>query len=543
MADTGPAADHGVNGSGSQTRLGGLMNGHTKTQPDTSIPSPAAPGHPTRTAAAAPGPAAAAPGPASGAAPGSLAGLSALPGVLPVPWGEITTLRQHVADDIDQVKREQRRAGSELSLKDQEEVARAQIRRRVAAWAAEWAKEHPPLEAEDLERVRSEIFNLLFLAGALQKILDQPGVEDVLIDGPSMYVDYYGRPRQRLRSPFSGRDQAVEWVNQMASESGHGERQLSYATGNVDFRLPDGSRVAATLLTSEHVVAIRRHVLKASGLSDLMAWGSVDRLLAEFLSAAVKAGLNIIVAGHMAAGKTTLLRALGREVPAHERIATLESDRELYLDTDDTPAHVLAFESREGNGEIDAAGRLSGQITLAELVRVSLRYKADRVLVGEVRGNEAVAMLQAMLNGTGGMCTLHAKDPEAVIDRLMVPLVLAGLSDSAAYRLIAGAVDLIVYVDRIDESHLVHPDRQEYGRNHRFVTHVWETAGAGEGGGVALSRLFSPRDGEVRAVPTTTPMSERRLLQLERAGFQRAWMTRHYPNGVWQPLELIGAAG
>ncbi|MGW2863365.1 CpaF family protein [Streptomyces sp. NPDC001205] len=531
MAESGRSNMNGsgsVNGTGARTRLGGLLNGHTA--------APAAPAAPVLQAPAVPGASALTSGPSA------LGSLAALPGILPVPWAEITRLRQKVADDIGQVKREQRQAGNELSLQDQEEVARARILRRVAEWAPEWAKEHVPLGAEDLERIRSEIFNLLFLAGALQKVLDQPGVEDVLIDGPWMYVDYYGQPRQRLRSPFSSRDQAVEWVNQMAAESGHGERQLSYATGSVDFRLPDDSRVAATLLTSEHVIAIRRHVLKSSTLEDLIRWGTVDWPLAAFLSKAVKAGLSMIIAGDMAAGKTTMLRALGREIPQHERIATLESDRELFLDTDETPAHVLAFEAREGNGEIDGAGRLSGQVTLAELVRIALRYKATRVLVGEVRGNEAIAMLQAMLRGgAGSMCTLHAKDPEAVIDSLMIPLVEGGMSDRAAYRLIAGAVDLIVYVDRIDESFLVDPLTQHYGRNHRFVTHVWETAGLAEGGGVALSQLFAPRDEEVRAVRTRTPMDERRLAKMIRSGYQRQWL-HDYPDGQWQPLQLIGTA-
>jgi len=518
-----------VNGTGSPhgaTLLSGLLAKHTHPAPP--------PGPPT-----APGPEFRAPaGPAGSGGtggPADLAAAASMPGALPVGWDAITALRQQVADDIDTLRKERRAAGAELGAQDLEEAVRGRVRARVAQWAQQWSLDHPPLTADQLERVRTEVFNLIFLAGALQRVLDRPGVEDVLIDGAWMYIDSHSRPRERVRSPFSTTAQAVEWVNQMASASGHGERQLSYATARVDFDLPDGSRVAATLLTGDVVIAIRRHVLERAGLADLVQWGAVDPVLAAFLSAAVKAGLSIIIAGDMASGKTTLMRALGREVPARERLATLESEPELRLNFDDpgTHAHVLAFRTREGNGEREATGR----VTLADLVPVSLRYKATRVMVGEVRGEEAVAMLEAMIaGGSGSMCTLHAKDPESVVDRLMVPLVRAGLSDQAAYRLIAAAIDLIVYVDRIDET-------DQGGQEQRFVSHVWETAGRGEGGGVALSAVFAPREdaGEERAVPTRTPMTERRMRKLERKGFHRRWMT-DYPHGQWQPMRRAGGA-
>ncbi|WP_406834854.1 CpaF family protein [Streptomyces sp. AHU1] len=508
------------------TRLGGLLAGHTQAAPP--LPSPGT----TGLHRPGPGPA----GDAGGAAgPADVGVAASMPGVLPVGWEEITGLRQLVADDIDVLRKERRAAGSPLREQALEEAVRGRVRARVAEWAQQWSLEHPPLTAGELERVRTEVFNLLFLAGALQRVLDRPGVEDVLIDGVWMYIDSHDRPRQRVPSPFATTGQAVEWVNQMAAASGHGERQLSYASARVEFDLPDGARVAATLLTEDVVIAIRRHVLEKAGLAELVQWGAVDPLLAAFLSAAVKAGQSMIIAGDMASGKTTLMRALGREVPARERLATLESEPELRLNFDDPGlhAHVLAFRTREGNGERDAAGR----VNLHDLVPVSLRYKATRVMVGEVRGEEAVAMLEAMIaGGSGSMCTLHAKDPQSVVDRLMVPLARAGLSDQAAYRLIAAAVDLIVYVDRIDETDLG-------GREHRFVSHVWEMAGRGEGGGVALSPVFAPGEeaGEERAVPTRTPMSERRMRKLERKGFYRRWLSE-YPHGQWQPMRRAGGA-
>jgi pilus assembly protein CpaF len=529
-----------VNG---QTMLGGLLTQHAanrSAQPP-AVQPPAA-DFPASAGPVPPGvlaPAAA----VDAAGPASTASVAELPGAVPAPWEEIIKLRQLVADDVDTVKKERRRGGQELEERHLAEVTRSCVRNRVAEWATRWVLSHPPLSDAELDRVRTEVFNLIHLAGEMQQVLDRPEVEDVLIDGEWMCIDSHGRPQEWVRSPFSSRRQAIEWVNQMASGSGHGERLLSYTTGAVDFELPDGSRVAATVLTQRVTIAIRRHTLERATLAELHQRGMVDSVLASFLSCAVKAGLSILIAGNMATGKTTLMRALGREIPAHERVATLESDRELNLDGPETPAHVLAFQAREGNGERDASGRAIGEITLSDLVRISLRYKATRVMVGEVRGEEAVAMLEAMVGaGVGGMCTVHSKLPETVVERLIVPLARAGLSGDASTRLIAAAVDLIVYVDKVDETHLG-------GRVHRHVTHVWETAGRGDGGGVALSKIFGPYESvdgpvlEERAVPTGTPVSERRMRLLERHGFDRRWLAQFKGRGDWPPLQLVGRKG
>ncbi|MFE6894804.1 CpaF family protein [Streptomyces sp. NPDC057694] len=474
------------------------------------------------------------PAQSSAAGPADVDAAASLPHVLPVPVETIGVLRQQVANDVDTIKKERRARGETLDAAALEQVVRAQIRVRVAEWAQEWSIEHTPLTGEQISVLRGELFNRFFLAGSLQQVLERPGVEDILIDGPWMFIDVQGQGRQRMRSPFTADEQALEWVNQMAAMSGHGERLLSYSTGKVDFDLPDGSRVAATLLTEPNlVISIRRHLLEKAGLDDLVTWGSIDTLLQAFLRAAVRAGLSIVIAGDMATGKTTLMRALGREVPVKERLATLEGEPELRLNYDPygEHAHTIAFRSREGNGERDA----SGKVTLGELVDTSMRYRASRVMVGEVRGTEAVAMLKAMMmGGAGSMCTLHAKDPESVIDRLMVPLTEAGLNDSAAYRLIAAAVDLIVYVDRIDEIDLG-------GSEHRFVTHVWETAGISERGAVSLNHLFQPNEdiGEERAVPTTSAMNSRRAKRLARNGFPTNWRAQR-PRGTWAALTLVG---
>ncbi|MFI5634685.1 CpaF family protein [Streptomyces sp. NPDC051664] len=456
-----------------------------------------------------------------GAGPSDVAAAASLPGALPVLPEVIQQLRLQVAEDV-RVARAERGQGR-IEPGEEEELAKVFAHRRVAQWHADFALSNPPLVRDQLNLVRDEVLNLTFRAGALQRLLDQPGVENIDIDGPRMFVDAAGQPRRLVTSPFATDQQTEDWVNAMAAQSGHGERQLSYSSPWVDFRLPDGSRVAANRLATRITVSIRKHSPSSSHLAKLMELGTIDPLISAFLAACVKARMNIFVCGGMSAGKTTLMRALAREIPASERLVTIESDRELYLDTEDTPAHVLAFEARQSNGEQGAAGSVS----VADLVPVALRYNADRIMVGEVRGVEAFAMLDAMLaSNPGSMCTLHAQHPTQVINRLVLLLSMAGLPDSTGYRLIEGAVDIVVYLEK-------KPAAQPGQEGRRVVSHIWEVAGLGEGGGVAMNQLFAPRAGDGRAVPTMTPMTEVRSQLLENEGGFDRRLRAHYPHGMW----------
>ncbi|MEU5108470.1 CpaF/VirB11 family protein [Streptomyces sp. NPDC021354] len=466
-----------------------------------------------------------------GAAPQDTSGVAQMPGGLPVDWEVVQDLRVKVSDDLQD---EATRQGRALTQQDREAAGRAFVQRRVAEWAAGHARTNAPLTRAEHDALRAAVFDALFLAGPLQRILDQTNVENVVVDGPLMYIDYYDRPREQRPTPFASRKAAEDWVNQMAAKSGHGERQLSMATPHVNFRLPGGQRVAATMLTTHLVVAIRAHRIQSAGLPELKQWGTVDEVLAQFLAACVRARFNLLIAGDMGAGKTTLLRALGRQIPGKERLATIESDRELYLDADSDGPHVIAFEARESNGERDGDGRLTGEVTIEDIVPMTLRYSANRVMVGEVRSTEAVPMLEVMsAGGSGSMCTIHSRSPHDVIERLMVPLSRAGLSDNAAYRLIASAIDLIVYIDMIDETDL------PGGRMHRFISHVWEVVGRGEGGGVALGEAFGPDENSTdpRAV-AKNPLTGRRQATLVRKGrFDPGWL--RVPGGQWPHMELV----
>jgi Flp pilus assembly CpaF family ATPase len=237
----------------------------------------------------------------------------------------------------------------------------------------------------------------------------------------------------------------------------------------------------------------------------------------------------------MGAGKTSLLRALGREIPSAERLVTLESDRELYLDEPGPkPGPVtFAFEARQSNGERSGGDRLAGEVSIADMFATALRYNATRVIVGEVRSTEIVPMLQAMsAGGSGSMCTMHVRRPHAIVSRLVQLCTEAGMATEAAHHLIASAIDVVVYLTYLDETGVG-------GRKHRFVSHIYEIHDVvGEAGRPTTTELFAPGGGDPRAIYQNMPSF---IDELERTGLiARSWLAEN-PHGWWgEPLQTVG---
>ncbi|MDG4859292.1 ATPase, T2SS/T4P/T4SS family [Streptomyces sp. T-3] len=467
---------------------------------------------------------------ATTADPGHTMGLAGLPGALAVEWAVIQALRDAVSKDIVAAEESEKLVSEE----DRRELAISLVAKRVSAWAVAHAQTAAPLDARQLEQVRQAVLDALFKAGPLQPYLDDPDVENIVVDGLRVLVDSFDKPTREAPPIASTHEELVDLINRLAARSGHGERLLTPASPMVHFRLPDRSRVVATLLTSRPFMGVRRHRIMNEGLEQLLGRGTLSPALSAFLQGVVLAKRSLLVAGNMGSGKTTLLRALARKVPAGERIVTLESDRELFLDEDPPGGpHVLAMEARESNGERSADGRLTGQISIADMYPTSLRMLSDRVIVGEVRGVEAVSMLEAMSSGgRGSMCTLHADYPRLVLPRLVQLCQHAGMQVDQVNQLIANSVDFIVYLKQINQTALG-------GRRHRFVSHIWQIT-PGEGGAPAFTEVFGPDRalGEARAIPKVPPSAEC-LEELEDVGFDRRWLTEpkygHWP----QPMGLV----
>ncbi|MBN9327002.1 MAG: CpaF family protein [Cellulomonas sp.] len=369
----------------------------------------------------------------------------------------------------------------------------------------------------------------LFGLGRLQPLIDDPDVENIEVDGYDQVWVSYADGRDVRHPPVADSDaELIEALQLLAARTGGAERTFTSAHPALHLRLEDGSRLAAVAWTTPkpHVV-IRRHRVRDIDLDDLIALGTLDTVLAGFLRAAVRAGKNIVVTGLQNAGKTTLIRALANEFDPMERFATIEKEYELHLhDLPDRHPRVVALEAREGSAEHDAAGRRAGEVTLSDLVVDALRLNLRRIIVGEVRGPEVLPMLEAMSTGDGSLCTLHARTAAHAIDRIVTLCLSAGvqMTDTFAYRLLAGSVDLFVHIELLTE----------HGQRHRYVSQVLEVNGLGETNRPATTAVFGPGpDG--RAVPLHRPGF---LHELVRAGFDERLLDHR--DGTW-PSPVGGA--
>lgn len=390
-----------------------------------------------------------------------------------------------------------------------------QGRMRVRSGEEPWTVE---TEVSTGKAVMAALFGL----GRLQPLIDDPAVENIEVDGhDQVWVSYADGRDVRMPPVAESDDELIEMLQLLAARTGSAERTFTSAHPALHLRLDDGSRLAAVAWTTPkpHMV-IRRHRVRDIDLDDLVELGTLDTVLACFLRAAVRAGKNVVVTGLQNAGKTTLIRALANEFDPMERFATIEKEYELHLhDLPERHPRVVALEAREGSAEHDVAGRRAGEVTLSVLVVDALRLNLRRIIVGEVRGPEVLPMLEAMSTGDGSLCTMHARSAAHAIDRIVTLCLSAGvhMTDTFAYRLLAGSVDLLVHIELLTEA----------GRRYRYVSQVLEIAGLGENNRPSTTTVFAPGpDG--RAVPAHRPQC---LPDLARVGFDERLLDHR--TGTW----------
>ena len=397
----------------------------------------------------------------------------------------VKRLRGDVGDRLAEQRRLDAAAGiPPMSGEDERQFARALISQVLEEYArGEITAGRLPLDARDEEELAEAIHAALFGVGRLQPLLEDHQIENIDINGCDRAFIGYADGREVMAEPVAESDEElVELIQVLAAYSGLSSRPFDTANPQLDLRLPDGSRLSAVMdVALRPAISIRRARMGKVFLADLVGNATLGPDVASFLAAAVAARKNIMIAGATNAGKTTLLRALANQIPPEERLITVERALELGLDHfPELHPNVVAFEERLPNME----GH--GAISMAELVRRSLRMNPSRVIVGEVLGDEIVTMLNAMTQGNdGSLSTIHANSSLEVFNRISTYAIQAQerLPVEATHMLIAGAIDFVVFIGKRN-------DYARGGRLRRFVNSVREVTGVD--GRVLSSEVFGP---------------------------------------------------
>jgi pilus assembly protein CpaF len=414
---------------------------------------------------------------------------------------------EQLADDR-LARSESRRRG--LDPADERQLARRLLAEQLDRLASSrLTAGNDPLDGDAEQAVADAVLDAVFGLGRIQPLLDDPEINDIHIRGNERVWVKLRDGRRVQRDPVVDvDDELVDLVRQVAARNGRGERRIDAASPELNLQLPDGSRLFAVIeVSARPSVIIRRHRFELSSLDELVDLGTVDGLLADFLSAAVRARRNIIISGGTGSGKTTMLRALLNEVPAFERIVTIEDAYELGIDrfAELHPDHDM-LQARPANIE----GR--GEITLLDLTRMALRMDPDRVVVGEVRGAEAFPMLLAMSQGNNGsMCTMHADSTRSVFPKLAAYVSMAetGLPVDTVNLLLANSLHLVVHIELV--------------RGERRVLSVREVVDA-ENGRIVSNEVF--HCGPDGVVEPGAPLRETTAALLEEQGFDTRLLVR-----------------
>lgn len=362
--------------------------------------------------------------------------------------------------------------------------------------------------------IYKEVLDELLGYGPIQQLLEEDDVTEVMVNGPKkVYVEKKGR-LTKTTVTFDDDDHVVRIIERIVLPLG---RRIDADNATVDARLPDGSRVNAVVppvAIDGPSITIRKFGKGKLSIEQLIDFGSLTRPMADFLHACVLARLNIVISGGTGSGKTTLLNVLSSYIPEDERIVTIEDAAELRLQQD----HIVRLETKTPNSDGN------GERSVRDLVRNALRMRPDRIVVGEVRGGEALDMLQAMNTGhDGSLTTLHANSPRDAISRLETMVLMAGmdLPLKVVRQQISAAVDLIVQQSRLKDGA-------------RKVTAITEVAGM-EGDTIVLSDIF-------KFDQTSITTDGKVIGNLKPTGIRPLFYSRIQSSGLNLGPEVFGAS-
>jgi pilus assembly protein CpaF len=338
-----------------------------------------------------------------------------------------------------------RRLIDKIDLSKMEMMGTTEVLREIASVIESLiVGEGIPLNQVERDRLILEIQHETFGLGPLEPLLSDYQISDILVNNSSkVYIEKSGK-LQKTDVTFRDNSHLMQIIERIVSKVG---RRIDESSPYVDARLPDGSRVNVIippLALDGPVLSIRRFGRDPLGMQDLLKLGTLDQRMAELLEGAVQTRLNILISGGTGTGKTTLLNTLSAFIPNSERVVSIEDSAELHLKQE----HVVRLETRPPNIE----GR--GEVTQRDLLRNALRMRPDRIIIGEVRGGEALDLLQAMNTGhDGSLSTVHANTTRDALARLETMVLMAGLElpEKAIKEQIASALNLVVQVVRFSD--------------------------------------------------------------------------------------------
>ena len=348
---------------------------------------------------------------------------------------------------LDKIKREiHMRLITELSdIIYKKKISDPELRLKVRRYAEQFlVEEDTPLSLEEKNTITTDLIDDIVGYGPIQEFLSDSEITEIMVNGPDdIFIEKFGKIYPTNKS-FLDHSHLLRTIDKIVSPLG---RRIDEASPYVDSRLPDGSRINAIIyplaLTGPYLT-IRKFAREPFTIDDFIEMGTCTQKAADFLKACVIGKMNIIASGGTGTGKTTSLNVLSSFIPEEERIITIEDAAELQMHQ----RHVLKLEYRPANIE----GK--GEITIRDLVRNSLRMRPDRIIVGEVRGGEALDMLQAMNTGhDGSLSTVHANSPRDVLSRLETMVLMAGieLPVRAIREQVSSAINLMVHMNRLKD--------------------------------------------------------------------------------------------
>jgi pilus assembly protein CpaF len=433
------------------------------------------------------------------------------PGAEPAPAATMPQIKTRV----------HRRILERLNLSTLDKLGRDEVVATIAKVVQDLvAQEQLPLNQGERELLVRQVVDEIFGLGPLEPLMQDPDIADVLVNTyDQVYIERHGK-LTRTDVRFQDDKHLLQVIDRIVSAVG---RRIDDSSPMVDARLPDGSRVNAIIpplaIDGPHL-SIRKFKRDALSGEDLLAKNSVSQSMLDLLNGIVRARLNVLISGGTGAGKTTLLNILSGYIPEDERIVTIEDSAELQL----RQPHVVRLETRSAN--IEGEGEVPQRMLLVN----SLRMRPDRIVMGEVRGAEAIDMLQAMNTGhDGSLTTLHANTPRDALSRLetMVSMANLNLPDKGVRQQISSAIDVIIQVSRLSDGT-------------RKIVSIYEVVGM-EGDVITMQEIFTferqgvGEDGRVLGRFKATGIRPRFTERLQAWGIE-------LPAGLFTPLPDRAAA-